>query len=382
MRYVATYDQRPVSAPTVQPKMLKQYMEQLFLQPYWTRVWIIQEVVLAQKLWILYDQEIAPWEDLVQAFDRICQVDANSFFPHLGAVEETEGCRRFTRIKQARASLYTDRDDLHELVELFKEATCMDPRDKMYGLRGIAKNGKVLKVEYGKSPAEVFFDGLSLMAPAVRRVTARSLQEQNSHLLHGLVLCTCLAVSEEDFVNTLLQDASSQCLHVWLTYHGEVVSSSPVYAAQPINSTEKCSYYRVKVKTWSSEQHETYYSRPLRLTLKPGDKVYGLTTPEDADEESSEPLAPFLIVFRDERPFSEAIDQLITPGRMWELRNLEKAVVDRRLGELCYDWPATKVPRTVTPRKHEHGLWRKAKTDEARDFQERKGTAMPPCCQE
>ncbi len=38
----------------------------------------------------------------------------------------------------------------------------------------------------------------------------------------------------------------------------------------------------------------------------------------------------------------------------------------------CYDWPAAKALRAVTPRKHRHGLWRKAKTDGARDFRERK----------
>lgn len=43
---------------------------------------------------------------------------------------------------------------------------CIDPRDKFYGLRGIAKSGSKLPVDYSKSKTDILFDVLSMYVPS------------------------------------------------------------------------------------------------------------------------------------------------------------------------------------------------------------------------
>jgi hypothetical protein len=149
MRCVTANDQTATLAKSIKPQVLKQYLEQLFIQPYWTRIWIIQETVLAKNLWILYGAEKASWTNLAQTFDRVCRVDVYKSFPHRCSrtsfiyndeadsnEKNTEGCRRFGRFKKAQESLNIGENTLYELVNLFRDASCTNPRDMSYGLRG------------------------------------------------------------------------------------------------------------------------------------------------------------------------------------------------------------------------------------------------------
>jgi hypothetical protein len=65
----------------------------------------------------------------------------------------------------------------------------------------------------------------------------------------------------------------------------------------------------VHVETAYQSRLETYLGTRSALC---GDEVYRISTPGDGEEESNEPLALFPIVFRDSKPCSKAIDQLLT----------------------------------------------------------------------
>lgn len=73
---------------------------------------------------------------------------------------------------------------------------------------------------------------------------------------------------------------------------------------------------------------ECYYASNA---VRPGHRVFSLSSPGDGDEESDEPITPFLIVFEDQNAHSRAIDELITQKQMWRLRRYRKDFVDELL---------------------------------------------------
>ena len=76
---------------------------------------------------------------------------------------------------------------------------------------------------------------------------------------------------------------------------------------------------------------ERYYS--MSQDVQPGDRIYRLSTPGEGEEESDEPLRPFAIAFRNVDAHSKAIDKLITPSQMYNLKSFNKTIVDKLLRE-------------------------------------------------
>ena len=357
MSHITKISLESARSQSVEPRMLEQYLEQLLLRPYWSRTWVIQEAVLAKELWLLYGSEIAPWSEFVDAVNSIYRVDSENLYPHLktqktvegslgqlahcGDERETEAYRRFLLFKDARESLVDGKSDLLSLAALFQHTNCLDPRDKLYGLRGIASDGENLEINYSKSIAQVFSDGLSLATPTVNRLGSYGLGLPNSKIDHALALCSSLAIPRQAVVQMLY---STQCegMQEFLTEHGVVSSCQLQPAIHQPNSSRACQYseVRVRVKTAFEERMECYYTSK---TVLPGDKVFGLLSPGDGDEESDEPPTPFLLVFRDDNAHSRAIDKLVSPKQMRKFQNYRQDTIDVllrrtvRLGAACID---------------------------------------------
>jgi hypothetical protein len=76
----------------------------------------------------------------------------------------------FVEAKQAREAGGGESTQLHSLCQLTEKARCCDPRDKVYGLLGIATHvGDRLKADYNKCLYEVFEDVMLLHARKVMK---------------------------------------------------------------------------------------------------------------------------------------------------------------------------------------------------------------------
>ena len=238
MKYARLKSHGLTNLPIVHPKLLTQYFEQLFLQPYWSRTWVIQEAVLAKQFWLLCGNEMILWDNLMLTFDHLLDSTAISSFPHSASrkidfwdetetEEYTEACSRFIRFKQARGSLLNGKYSLLELAELFRRHNCTDPRDRLYGLRGIASNGEFLSVDYNHSTPHIFFEALGFNIPKIDRTDRCLIRGEKGKLEYAMTLCSSIPMAEVDIL-TMLQDTKGHSMLEWLTYKGEVSSCGPV----------------------------------------------------------------------------------------------------------------------------------------------------------
>lgn len=126
---------------------VKQAMDVFALRPYWRRMWIIQEFVLAQDVVILCGDEGAWWKDLVhfwhdtkfihgaegvRVFSMGC---SDELYPRagLGALifaRQFRGDNIFQRIEPL---------SLHELMTTFSYGRCRDRRDRIYSLLALVE---------------------------------------------------------------------------------------------------------------------------------------------------------------------------------------------------------------------------------------------------
>jgi hypothetical protein len=103
--------------------------------PYWTRMWVVQELVLAQNIVIWYGWGQYTWEELKSKI--------------IGdAAKELE--KKAEPIMRQRGLRHTNMNRMEKLLETFQEAQCTEPRDKIFGLLGMAHDcdSDVLPVDY------------------------------------------------------------------------------------------------------------------------------------------------------------------------------------------------------------------------------------------
>ena len=133
-------------------------LEHIFACEYWHRLWIAQEFILGEELLIACDERAITWADLSRfeedfartsmslGLDIYIPGDASNHFYFRRRREESEGEVRMP---------------LKSVSSLLTYLECRDVRDKVYGLLGLTSSE--LKVDYARSPAEVFWQAIESM---------------------------------------------------------------------------------------------------------------------------------------------------------------------------------------------------------------------------
>ena len=122
----------------------------LFRRPYWTRIWIIQEIVAARKVHVRCGSQYARWEDLVKAALSIPTAGGRSLvsvvlrvFPELTGmpnVASIDAMRAFTQEAKSKSE-YTS---LLDALLRSTNALTTIPSDNVYALLAITKDGQDL----------------------------------------------------------------------------------------------------------------------------------------------------------------------------------------------------------------------------------------------
>jgi hypothetical protein len=124
---------------------------QLFQRPYWTRIWIIQEVVLAKDLTILFGDYALSRKHLEACLSLLRLADGQP-------CEEAADLLNVFYILETRRE-FRDHGgcDLSELMQRFRHFKCSDPRDRVYGFLGLVRRlGPTIQVDYNQSVEEVY----------------------------------------------------------------------------------------------------------------------------------------------------------------------------------------------------------------------------------
>ncbi|KAE8329376.1 heterokaryon incompatibility protein-domain-containing protein [Aspergillus sergii] len=128
---------------------------------WWKRVWVIQEVVIASRIMILYGSMIAPWEMFVKAANRV-HGNPQMQIPSLAVNDMkvlAEFSRRIRSIESIRARWQSpEQITLLQLLRQFSGREATDPRDKVYALLGLAKDQPTVEPNYAASELDVFVD--------------------------------------------------------------------------------------------------------------------------------------------------------------------------------------------------------------------------------
>ncbi len=111
----------------------------LYQNGYWNRVWIVQEVGLAAELIVCFGDYAINWGGFIHLLTM----------HHVG----NEGP---LKLHEQRRRRYEGSCKLIQLLHDYKDAQCHDPKDKVYGLIGLAADARFFPIDYNKSRFEIW----------------------------------------------------------------------------------------------------------------------------------------------------------------------------------------------------------------------------------
>lgn len=119
----------------------------LFSNRYWSRLWMAQEVMLAQE-WIVLHGSVVVYE--------------NDIMEYLLSRDERE-IGPATWIRQRQEHDFCDHPpELKTVLMYFAHLECEDPRDKIYALLALASNRGGVVIDYNSTAADVFWSAFAL----------------------------------------------------------------------------------------------------------------------------------------------------------------------------------------------------------------------------
>ncbi|KAI1012501.1 hypothetical protein LB504_008432 [Fusarium proliferatum] len=140
-------------------------LESICRLPYWSRLWIVQEVLLAKELVLCFGDNAkttTPWDLLTRTRDSLEQMP--SFWQFAPAVSAS--------IKEIKHAFPLRLDQLlkdngrswplHKLVDITINSLCHDPKDKVYGLLGITSGFRFgdFDVRYQDRVEDVYWNAI------------------------------------------------------------------------------------------------------------------------------------------------------------------------------------------------------------------------------
>ncbi|KAM5357299.1 hypothetical protein ACJZ2D_016410 [Fusarium nematophilum] len=128
---------------------------------YFTRMWIVQEVLLAKELVVYCGEHGVEWDALLEKCWGVRDVDST-----------------LIRLAQARnrRKEHTSYDGYASLIGEFGSSECTDVRDKVYGLLGLFPESERLRVDYTVTLPVLFFRALSLFEEGRKVLSAECLR--------------------------------------------------------------------------------------------------------------------------------------------------------------------------------------------------------------
>lgn len=115
--------------------------EELYRNSYWDRVWIVQEVGLAAEIIVCFGRFAVKWDHFINWL----------------AVHKV-GDKGPLKLHEQRCRRYKGSCRLLQLLHDYRGAQCQDPKDKVYGLVGLAADARFFPIDYNKSRFEIWKD--------------------------------------------------------------------------------------------------------------------------------------------------------------------------------------------------------------------------------
>ncbi|RYP71291.1 hypothetical protein DL771_004868 [Monosporascus sp. 5C6A] len=124
----------------------REMVKELCTDGYWNRLWIIQEIVQARQIKVCFGKLAMTW----------------AHFTHLVTMHNSDSGGPL-RLDRHRKERYNGSHTFQKLLEDHEAAECKEPRDKIYGLVGLAADAHGFPMDYNKSLIEVWTDTMEFM---------------------------------------------------------------------------------------------------------------------------------------------------------------------------------------------------------------------------
>ncbi|CBY00400.1 hypothetical protein IAQ61_011332 [Plenodomus lingam] len=196
----------------------------LLNKPYWSRVWVVQEVVLARRADMWCGGFQADFSTVEAIWKR--EVGQNSLSSTSSRILNTLGYTLFQKRKAFRQSRIYKREilgrrnsktlkatfRLRDLLESFESSQSSEPFDKIYGFLGVASKGRgqAIQPDYSKPPLALLVDVLENQCYNKHRKD----EEDDYKLLH--LLRRTLGVTRTQLAKYLLQKSLNAQPHMYV----------------------------------------------------------------------------------------------------------------------------------------------------------------------
>lgn len=140
--------------------------DMLFSQPYWTRLWIIQEIVLAKTLLICLGQHHLGWDELYDYSSAhvLIRGTPSMIFPAQHALIGRKAVPSLIRDRywHGQGVGHYTKYDWRNLLPEYGTLDCEQPHDKVYSLNALAGPPSRVTVDYTKPASHLFWDVMDL----------------------------------------------------------------------------------------------------------------------------------------------------------------------------------------------------------------------------
>ncbi|KAK4950271.1 hypothetical protein LTR10_011252 [Elasticomyces elasticus] len=112
---------------------------------YWTRLWIFQELMLAQKITLLCGNHLADWQAFVNLLSASSRTPGR---PKLERNTDYQAVSRSPARSLIEQSLHPLVSSLWDLMFTNRAMNCREPRDRVFALLGVAQIGETIVANY------------------------------------------------------------------------------------------------------------------------------------------------------------------------------------------------------------------------------------------
>jgi hypothetical protein len=161
----------------------------MFCQPYWARLWIVQELRLAKDVSFWFSAQILKNRHVAKMADWLCDNEKDvrkavgTTALHLGYQALAE---RFFETAAPRVQSLLGRSapprnaDLRTVIDAYRHCICQDYRDKVFGLQALVDPLQRLTIDYSKDAEQMVYSAVE--AFVIRAALADRLKDHEIQL--------------------------------------------------------------------------------------------------------------------------------------------------------------------------------------------------------
>ncbi|KAK8127080.1 uncharacterized protein PG998_002839 [Apiospora kogelbergensis] len=158
---------------------------------WWERVWVVQEVVVAERVTVMYGKTSVPWEMLCKAADQLnrsqqnCHLD--SMYPYLRKGQALADFARLVTDIESTRKIWRSRTPLVllQLLRKFRSRKASDPKDKVFALLGLVQfwaGHQPMHADYNHSIESTFLGTMMMLISSMKSLSVLAGSTGRSYL--------------------------------------------------------------------------------------------------------------------------------------------------------------------------------------------------------